>query len=65
MSIADSSVMESVQNEATKFEDNARGSAQSEILKLIILSTIDKIRNHKRKDRGRRKSLNMRAGSMA
>ena len=53
-SMADSSVMDLVQNEATKFEDDGRGPAQNERIKLIILNTIDKLRNLKKK-RSKRK----------
>ena len=49
--------MEPVQNEATKFEDNVWGHAQNEKMKLIILNTIDKIRNLKKKRPGREKII--------
>ena len=46
-----------VKNEATKFKDNGRGSAQYETMKLIILNTIDKIRNLKKKRLGKEKII--------
>ena len=55
--MADSSVMESVQNETTKFEDIVTGPAQNERMKLIILNTIDKIRNRKKKRPGKEKII--------
>ena len=55
--MTDSSVMESVQNETTKFEDNVTGPTPYERMKLIILNTIDKIRNRKKKRPGKEKII--------
>ena len=45
--------MEPAQNEAMKLKDNVRGPAQNETMKLIILNTINKIRNLKKRRPGK------------
>ena len=53
----EAAIVEPAQNEAMKFKDNFRGPAHNETMKLIIVNTIDKIRNLKKKRPGKEKII--------